>query len=130
MPKRQTGGAAAFDIVARETTEILPRQVGYVPLNVAIGTPAGHFLLIAARSSTHKKGLMLANGIGVGDPDFSGDDDQYCAAMLNFTDAPVTVRRGDRIVQGMFIKVADFSWGEVEKMERATRGGFGSTGQK
>jgi len=105
--------------------------VGYVPLNVAIATPEAHFLLIAARSSTHKKGLMLANGIAVGDPDFCGDEDEYNAAVLNFTDAPVTVERGDRIVQGMFVPVAGFSWNEVETMgEHKSRGAFGTTGGK
>lgn len=130
LPKRATEGAAAFDLMARATVTIPPRQVGYVPLNVAVLTPPGHFLLIAARGSTHKNGLMLANGIGVGDPDFSGDGDEYSAAMLNITEAPVTVARGDRIAQGMFVPVAQFEWEEVEAMPNKTRGGFGSTGRK
>jgi dUTP pyrophosphatase len=127
LPKRQTEGAAAFDLPARDTITIAPHAVGYIPLNVAIETPAEHFLMVVARSSTHKKGLMLANGIGVGDPDFSGDNDEYFAAVLNFTDAPVTVQRGDRIAQGMFIKVTHPEWEEVDEMPNKTRGGFGTT---
>jgi dUTP pyrophosphatase len=128
LPERKTDGAAAFDLMARETITITPHEVGYVSLNIAVETPLGHFLLIAARSSTHKKGLIMANGIGIGDPDFSGDEDEYKAALLNFTDKPVTVERGDRIAQGIFVSFTSTEWEEVDKMENKTRGGFGSTG--
>jgi dUTP pyrophosphatase len=130
LPKYQTEGAAGFDLAARETTTIAPHAVSHVPVNVAIETPPDHFLLIAARGSTHKRGLMLANGVGIGDSDFCGDGDEYKIAMLNFTDAPVVVERGDRIAQGIFIKFTKAEWEEVEKMENKTRGGFGSTGTK
>lgn len=130
LPKRQTEGAAAFDISARETTTIEPGMVGYVPLNIAVATPPGYFLLVAARSSTHKKGLIMANGIGIGDPDFSGDADEYKAAYYNFGNNAVTVEKGDRIAQGIFVKVAEFEWTEVDEMPNKTRGGFGTTGHK
>jgi dUTP pyrophosphatase len=128
LPKYHTDGAAAFDLSAREAVEIPPKEVRLVPLNVAIETPPGHFLLVAARSSTHKKGLILANGIGIGDPDFSGDNDEYHAAYLNFTDKPVVVEKGERIAQAMFVQFVKADWEEVERMDKKTRGGFGSTG--
>lgn len=130
LPKYHSGEAACFDLTARETVEIPAGKVGYVPLNIAVDTPDGYFLLLAARSSTHKKGLKLANGIGIGDPDFCGDDDEYNAAYFNFTDGPVKVEKGERIAQGMFVKFEHVEWEEVKKMDRKTRGGFGSTGSK
>jgi dUTP pyrophosphatase len=130
LPEYKTAGAAGFDLAARETVTIPAHAVGYVPLNVAVETPEDHFLLIATRGSTHKRGLMLANSVGIGDSDFRGDEDEYQAALLNFTDQPVTVERGDRIAQGIFIKFTRGEWEEVEKMESKTRGGFGSTGTK
>ena len=130
LPEYKTAGAAAFDLVARETVTIQPGTVGYVPLNIAVETPPDHFFLLAPRSSTHKKGLIPANGIGIGDPDFCGDGDEYKAALLNFTTQPVTVDRGERIAQGMFVQFSRCTWEEVEKMEGPTRGGFGSTGSK
>jgi dUTP pyrophosphatase len=130
LPKRASDGAAAFDLAAREKTEVPAGEVRLVPLNVAVETPPGHFLLLAARSSTHKKGLLLANGIGIGDPDFSGDEDEYHAALLNFTSKPVVVEKGDRVAQGMFVKFETPEWEEVSKMNRKTRGGFGSTGPR
>ena len=130
LPKRHTEGAAAFDLVARETVTIPPHAVGYVPLNIAVETPPGHFLMLAARSSTHKKGLMPANGFGIIDPDFSGDGDEIKVALYNFTDAPVVVERGERIAQAMFVKFETGDWEEVDEMPNKTRGGFGTTGNK
>jgi len=130
LPKYHTEGAAGFDLAARATVTIPAHAVGYVPLNVAVETPPDHFLLIATRGSTHKRGLMLANSVGIGDADFCGDDDEYQAALLNFTDASVTVERGDRIAQGIFIKFTRGEWDEVGHMENKTRGGFGSTGKR
>ncbi len=128
LPEFKTEGAAAFDLHARITVEIQSRSLGYVPLNVAIEVPKGYFLLLAARSSTHKKGLWMANGIGIMDPDFSGDEDEYKAIYYNFTDNPVVIEKGERIAQGLVIKREDIMWQEVDKMENETRGGFGTTG--
>ena len=130
LPEYKTAGAAAFDLIARETTVIKPSTVGYVPLNVAIETPKNHFLVLAARSSTHKVGLMPAHGIGIGDPDFRGDDDEYKMPLLNFTKKTVVVERGTRIAQGLFVKIVKANWHEVKNMRSKTRGGFGSTGRK
>jgi len=130
LPEHKTKLAAAFDLYARTEVLIKSKSIGYVPLNVAIETPKGHFLLLAARSSTHKKGLMIANGIGVIDPDFSGDGDESQAIMYNFTNKSIRVEKGDRIMQGMFVKKENFLWNEVKKMGNITRGGIGSTGRK
>jgi len=48
LPSKHTEGAAAFDLAAREEVTIGPRSIGYVPLNIALETPPGHFLLVAA----------------------------------------------------------------------------------
>jgi dUTP pyrophosphatase len=130
LPKRQTEGAAAFDLTAREAVTIAPGTVGYVPLNIAVETPADHFLLVAARSGTHKKGLMMANGIGIIDPDYSGDEDEIRAAYFNFSAVSVEIEKGERIAQGTFVKISHPEWSEVDEMGNKARGGFGSTGSK
>jgi dUTP pyrophosphatase len=130
LPKRQTEGAAAFDLTAREAVTIAPGAIGYVPLNVAIETPADHFLLVAARSGTHKKGIMMANGIGIIDPDYSGDEDEIKAAYFNFSKEPVAIEKGERIAQGTFVKISHPDWEEMDEMPNKTRGGFGTTGSK
>lgn len=130
LPEYKTVGAAGFDMVARETVMIGPNMVGYVPLNVAVGTPKDHFLILAARSSTHKLGLLPIHGIGIGDSDFRGDGDEYKMPLFNYTKKPVRVERGTRIAQGLFVKFIKAKWHEVETMKSKTRGGFGTTGEK
>lgn len=129
LPEHKTSKAAAFDLYARETVEIQPASIGNVPLNNVIETPDGYFLLVAARSSTHKKGLLLANGIGIVDPDYSGDEDELRAVYYNFTSKPVLVERGERIAQGTFVKIEKADWQETKEMGNKNRGGFGTTGK-
>ena len=130
LPEYKTRNAVGFDLTARETCTVKPRQVGYIALNVAVETPKNHILLIAARGSTHKHGLMPAHGIGIGDPDYRGDDDEYAIPLYNFTRKPVVVEKGTRVAQGIFVKFTKANWQEVHKMKAKSRGGFGSTGYK
>lgn len=130
LPAYQTAGSAGFDIYARENTVIASKAIALVPSNLIIATPPGYMLVIASRSSTPKrKGLMIANGIGVIDSDYSGPEDEVKILVYNFTDNEVTVEKGERIAQGLFVKVEQGQWEEVEEMESPTRGGFGSTGK-
>lgn len=130
LPEFKTEGAAAFDLHARLSVEIPPKEIGYIPMNVAVEVPVGHFLLLVARSSTHKKGILMANGVGIMDPDFSGNEDEYKAIYYNFSDKPVLIEKGERIAQGLIIKREDIQWQEVDTMPNKTRGGIGTTGNK
>lgn len=130
LPKYQTKGAVGFDLYSRESLEIPPKEFRYVAQNIIIECPKGYALFWIARSGLHKKGLMLLNGIGVFDQDFSGPEDEGKAILYNFTNDVVKIEKGDRLVQGVFVNcsVADFD--EVEVIEEKSRGGFGSTGLK
>jgi dUTP pyrophosphatase len=128
LPEYKTVGAAAMDCAARVDITIAPKSCGYVPLNISLKPPRGHFVLLAARSSLHKRGLMLANGIGIGDEDFSGDSDEYHAALYNFSDVQAEIRRGDRIVQMLILPCDRVKWIEVATLDAPDRGGFGTTG--
>lgn len=130
LPEYKTKGAVGFDLCARETTTIPPRVVGYVPLNVVIEPPEGFYVALVPRSSLHKRGLMPANGFGVGDRDFCGNGDEYVAALLNFTDKDVTLERGDRIMQVVISPMERVGFHEVDDMGNNDRGGFGTTGDK
>ena len=128
LPAYQTAGAAGFDVYARVTTTIEPKKIVLIPTNLIIATPADHMLLLAARSSLPlKKGSVLANGVGIIDSDYCGSDDEIKVQVMNMTDAPVTVERGERIAQGMFVNIERAEWSEEAPNEK-NRGGFGSTG--
>ncbi len=128
LPEYKTRGAAAFDLCARLETTILPKSIAYVPLNVAIEVPQGYMVMMASRSSLHKKGLMMANSVALMDQDYCGNDDEYIAALYNFSDTPVTVARGERLLQGIIKKHERAEWEEVDDLSNPSRGGFGTTG--
>ena len=68
LPAYQTAGAAGFDLASSVDMIVEPGEVALVPTGLVIEVPAGHFLGIFARSSTPlKRGLMVANGVGVVD---------------------------------------------------------------
>ena len=118
-------GAACFDLICRETVTIPPHEIKAVPQNVALQVPAGFALLLFSRSSTPlKRGLMLANSVGVVDPFYRGENDENFAFMLNFTDKPVTVEAGDKIVQGMVVKTEAVVWEEIVAMNDEGHGGY------
>ncbi len=107
-----------------------PGQVVLVPTGLVIQAPPGHFLAIVARSSTPmKRGLMVANGVGIVDEDYCGPADEVKIEVINFTQQPVTVARGDRLAQGLFIPVVRAEWRETDgDLREGSRGGFGATG--
>ncbi len=129
LPEPATGGAAGFDLAAAMDMEIPPRSIRLVGTGLVISVPNGHFLGIFARSSTPlKRGLMVANGVGVIDADYCGPDDEIKIQVLNITDGPVRVARGDRLAQGIVLPCPRVEWEEVSDVTSPTRGGFGSTG--
>jgi dUTP pyrophosphatase len=129
LPAYASPGAAGFDLLCREDTTLAPGEIALLPTGVAIATPPGYMLLVTARSSTpRRKGLSVPHGVGVIDQDYCGDGDEIKCQVYNFTGAPVTVRRGERLAQGIFVRVGRAEWEEVSAMDAPTRGGFGSTG--
>lgn len=128
LPEYKTSGAVAMDCVVREDVVVLPKSVAIASLNIALKPPPGHFVFLAARSSLHKRGLMLAGAVGIGDEDYSGDTDEYKAPLYNFTDGPIEVKRGERIAQMMILPFERVMWKEVETLRGPNRGGFGTTG--
>ena len=129
LPKYESPAAAGFDLAAGADMTIQPGEVTLVPTGLVVEVPDGWWLGIFARSSTPlKRGLMVANGVGVVDSDYCGPADEVKIQVLNFTAAPVTLAAGDRIAQGILLPVTRVEWMEVEAIERESRGGFGSTG--
>jgi dUTP pyrophosphatase len=130
LPRYATAGSAAFDLAASAVTTIAPGEVRLVPTGLVIEVPAGMFLGVFARSSTPlKKGLMVANGVGVVDSDYCGPTDEIKVPVINVTTAPVEIGKGDRIAQGILLPSPQIEWEEVEELAAASRGGFGGTGR-
>jgi dUTP pyrophosphatase len=125
----ETAGACAFDFKALETVTFAPKDFKLIETGTVVETPEGYVLQISPRSSTFKKlGLIQVNSVGVIDCDYRGDNDTIKFAMMNLRDEPVTVEKGARIGQGMFLKVERADFEVVAAMGNADRGGFGTTG--
>lgn len=130
LPRPATGGAAGFDLAAAADVEVPPHAIRLIGTGLVVAVPEGHFLGIFARSSTPlRRGLLVANGVGVVDADYRGPGDEVKIQVLNITDQAVLVRRGDRLAQGILLPAVPVTWEEVAEIPAPTRGGFGSTGR-
>jgi len=132
LPVRKTKFSAGYDIEAAENTIIPSFKKGNKPTLVKTGIKAymgeDEVLILANRSSNPgKKGLILANSIGVIDSDYYGNPDNdghIMFAFYNIKEEDIEIKKGDAIGQGIFQKylVTD---NDVSQGERT--GGFGST---
>ena len=128
LPVRATKGSAGYDFAAVETITIKPHSIELIPTGIKAQIDDGYYLQLAVRSSTpRKKGLILANGIGIIDADYYNNPDNEGHIMFqvyNITDKEVIVDKGEKIGQGVFIKYVitndDYANG-------VRAGGFGST---
>lgn len=129
LPSYQTAGSAGFDLASSADITIGPGEIKLVPTGLVVAVPAGHFLGIFARSSTPlKRGLTVANGVGVLDSDYSGPTDELKVQLMNVTSAPVEIKRGDRLAQGVIMPFVQAEFDESATATSPDRGGFGSTG--
>lgn len=129
LPVYETAGSVGFDLLARETTTIETGKIELIPANVIIEVPKGYMLAVASRSSTpRKKGLTTPHGFGIIDHDYCGPEDEIKIQVYNFSGQDVTIERGEKIAQGVFVRIDKFEWNEVEEINKESRGGFGSTG--
>ncbi len=128
LPKYETKGSFAFDFLARETTVIESKEIGMIPGNVIVKCPENLALLILPRSSTpRKKSLMFPHSVGLIDQDYHGEKDEILIQVFNFSSDAVTVEKGERIAQGLFVKTEQVELDEVHTPGEISRGGFGST---
>lgn len=120
-----TPRAAAFDFTCRETVTIPPGKIRAIAQNVAMQVPDGYVLYVFSRSSTpHKRGVMMANSVGVVDPFYDGDNDEILIFLMNITDEPVTISAGDRVAQGIIMKTETVVWDEVDSFGQIGHDGY------
>ncbi len=128
LPKRETEGAAGYDLKCSEEIVIQPGEIGMVKTGLKAYMQQGEVLLLMDRSSNKRKlGIVLINSVGVIDKDYynnAGNEGHIMAQMQNTTNKPVTIPYGTRMVQGVFVNHlitdSDNASGKREN-------GFGST---
>ena len=111
--------------------EIVMRAGEYkaIPLGVAIQLPRGYEAIIAPRSSTFKMiGIMPANGIGIIDESYKGDNDEW--HFLAYAVKDTMIQRNERICQFRIVKHQPrLGFRMVTRLGNRNRGGIGSTGR-
>lgn len=128
LPVYETEGSVGFDLICREEIIVEPNSISLLPTNIIVETPKGYMLMLAPRSSTfRKKGLLMPNSVGVIDQDYCGDDDEILLQVYNAKSESVTVKRGEKLGQGIFVRVDKMEWEEIDGDMGESRGGFGST---
>lgn len=131
MPKRATKHSAGYDFYSPIDVVVLPKQTQMIWTDIKACFNENEVLLLAVTSGMGKRGIMLANNVGVIDCDYYGNEanDGNLGFMLyNFSDKTYEVKAGDKIGQGIFTSFLTVDNEEEVLAER--KGGFGSTDNK
>lgn len=124
VPERATKKSAGYDFYLPEDLWLSadPESVAVVSTGMTVHMQDNEVFQLYLRSSLAKKGLFLANGVGIIDADYYPNEIKVL--IRNFSGEEIVLNKGDRIVQGIFTeyKVSD----DVPSEDRV--GGFGSTG--
>lgn len=132
LPERKTKYSAGYDLEAAEDTIIPSFKKGMAPTLVKTGLKAymqnNEYLMLANRSSNpKKKGLILANSVGIVDKDYYGNPENDGAIMFafyNIKEEDVEIKKGEAIGQAIFMPYLVI---DNDKAEGERNGGFGST---
>ena len=112
-----------------ESITLKPLERALIPTGIAISLPSPKYgAFIFARSGlASKKGITLANCVGVVDSDYTGE---IKVALVNLSNEEYTVTDGERIAQLVIMEVCKADFSVTEELEKTQRGsgGFGSTG--
>lgn len=128
-PTYATDGSGAFDLHTTGAGTIQPGQARAFGTGLAFEVPTGYVMLMFSRSGDgFKRGVRLANAVGVIDADYRGE---VLVKLHNDGEQAVEIEPGQRIAQAMVIPVPRFPIVIVDELADTARGtgGIGSTGQ-
>ena len=131
LPVRKTKFSAGYDVEAAEDITIPSFKPGVKPTLVPTGLKAycesDEYIMLVNRSSGPKKGLIMANSIGIVDADYYGNesnDGHFYFQFINVLDQDITIKKGDCIGQAIFQKYLTV---DSDNASGIRTGGIGST---
>lgn len=131
LPTRSDVRSAGYDFYSKETVTLKPNEQHYFYTDVKAYMLPNEVLYIYPRSSIGiKKGLMLANTVGVIDSSYYNNfanDGNIIIVLKNVSHETITIEKGDRIAQGVFMQYLTADNDVALSIERT--GGIGSSGQ-
>lgn len=129
LPVRGSKASAGYDFFTPHKLRVPANGKTLIWTDVKAYMQNNEVLIVDVRSSIGiKKGLMLANTIGVIDADYYNNPDNdgnIGICLRNLTSEDIHLEAGERIAQGIFLPflVADNGNTDAERL-----GGIGSTG--
>ncbi|NOK32216.1 dUTP diphosphatase [Corallococcus exercitus] len=131
LPRYETELAAGLDLRADIDGErvLQPLERMAVPTGLAFALPPGFEGQVRPRSGLAlRHGVTCLNSPGTVDADYRGE---VQVLLVNLSNTPFTLRRGDRVAQLVVAPVTATVLREVDVLEVTSRGdgGFGSTGR-
>ena len=127
IPKRVTEGSAGYDFVCPFDVTIKTNEMVKIPTGIRCCMEKDYVLQIYPRSSLgFKYQICLANTVGIIDSDYYNvkNEGHIIVALVNRGNKDLEIKKGDRIVQGIFTQF--FKAEENEVLDKRT-GGFGSS---
>lgn len=128
LPKRGSKHSAGYDFYSPEDITIPAGEQRLIWTDVKSYMQKDEVLFLVVRSSIGiKKGLQLANTVGIIDSDYYGNpenDGNIGICLKNTTDKDILIEAGERIAQGIFLQ---FFVGDEGNTEEERTGGIGST---
>ena len=128
-----TGLSVGFDLRACFAEEAVSIAAGgrlFITVGIAVQpySPDMAGFVYSRSGLGARDGLAVAQGVGVIDPDYTGE---ILVPLLNTSGEERVVRRGERIAQLVFQPVARPCWEEAACLPPTERGagGFGHTGK-
>ena len=129
IPRRQTKESAGYDLATCKDVTIKPGEIVLIETGLKVQIPSEEVLLVFPRSSLGiKKGLTMANNVGVIDADYfdnPNNEGHIMIPILNFSKKDVTLEKGERVAQGIFVKY--FKTINDDSVDNERSGGFGSS---
>ena len=131
LPTRGTSKSAGYDLASPIDVIIEPHSSVLVWTNIKVYMAEDELLQLHVRSSIGiKRNLMLKNTTGIVDSDYysnESNDGNIGLALYNTGDEAVVIQKGERLVQGIFMKYLTVDNDTFLKDERT--GGIGSSGK-
>lgn len=126
LPTRENASDAGIDIYTNESYTLRPGERHTFSTGIAVEFSEGYVALFWDRSGLGSKGIhRLA---GVIDSGYRGE---WKVVLLNTTDQPYKIEKGDKIIQCVLQKFEPAQIEEVEILSETARAeaGFGSSGR-
>lgn len=131
LPKRATKNAAGYDFYSPEELVIPAGETALIWTDVKATFGEREVLILCVPSGMGKRGIMLANNIGIIESDYYNNisnNGNLGFRLYNFGSEPYTVKINEKIGQGVFTTFLTVD--DEEEVTSVRTGGYGSTDKK